>query len=94
MECGHTEQHPDKRIAWKSTDSARNAGVVTFHRLSDETSKIMLQMDYEPDGVVENIGEAMGAVSLRVEGDLTRCKEFIEARGHESGAWRGEINGK
>lgn len=89
-----TEQHPDKRIAWKSTDSARNAGVVTFHRLSDETSKIMLQMDYEPDGVVENIGEAMGAVSLRVEGDLTRFKEFIEARGHESGAWRGEINGK
>lgn len=89
-----TEQHPDKRIAWKSTDGAKNAGVVTFHRLSDETSKIMLQMDYEPEGVVENIGEAMGAVSLRVEGDLTRFKEFIEARGRESGAWRGEINGK
>lgn len=89
-----TEQHPDKRIAWKSTDGAKNAGVVTFHRLSDETSKIMLQMDYEPEGVVENIGEALGAVSLRVEGDLTRFKEFIEARGRESGAWRGEINGK
>jgi len=89
-----TEQRPDERIAWKSTDGARNAGVVTFHRLSDQKSKIMLQMDYEPEGIVENVGEAMGAVSLRVEGDLTRFKEFIEARGRESGAWRGEGKGK
>ncbi|MEP7153513.1 MAG: SRPBCC family protein [Nitrospira sp.] len=89
-----TEQHPDERIAWKSTDGAKNAGVVTFHRLSDQKSKIMLQMDYEPEGVVENIGEVIGAVSLRVEGDLTRFKEFIEERGRESGAWRGEVKGK
>ena len=89
-----TEQHPDERIAWKSTDGAKNAGVVTFHRLSDQKSKIMLQMDYEPEGVVENIGEVIGAVSLRVAGDLTRFKEFIEERGRESGAWRGEVKGK
>jgi uncharacterized membrane protein len=89
-----TEQRPDERIAWKSTEGAKNAGVVTFHRLSDQTSKIMLQMDYEPEGVVENIGDAIGAVSLRVQGDLTRFKEFIEARGRESGAWRGEVKGK
>ncbi len=89
-----TEQRPDERIAWKSTDGAKNAGVVTFHRLSDQKSKIMLQMDYEPEGVVENLGEAIGAVSLRVEGDLTRFKEFIEERGRESGAWRGEVKGK
>jgi uncharacterized membrane protein len=89
-----TEQHPDERIAWKSTDGAKNAGVVTFHRLSDQTSKIMLQMDYEPEGVVETVGDAIGAVSLRVEGDLTRFKEFIETRGRESGAWRGEVKGK
>ena len=89
-----TEQHPDERIAWKSTDGAKNAGVVTFHRLSDQTSKIMLQMDYEPEGVVETVGDAIGDVSLRVEGDLTRFKEFIETRGRESGAWRGEVKGK
>ncbi|HNC85058.1 MAG TPA: hypothetical protein PK999_18545, partial [Nitrospira sp.] len=89
-----TEQRPDARIAWKSTDGAKNAGVVTFHRLSDQKSKVMLQMDYEPEGVVENIGEVIGAVSLRVEGDLSRFKEFIERRGHESGAWRGEVKGK
>lgn len=89
-----TEQHPDERIAWKSTDGAKNAGVVTFHRLSDQKSKIMLQMDYEPEGMVENLGEVIGAVSLRVEGDLDRFKTFIEARGQESGAWRGEVNHK
>ncbi len=89
-----TEQRPDERIAWKSTDGAENAGVVTFHRLSDQKSKIMLQMDYEPEGIVENLGEAIGAVSLRVEGDLTRFKKFIEERGRESGAWRGEVKGK
>ena len=73
-----TEQRPDERIAWKSTDGAKNAGVVTFHRLSDQKSKIMLQMDYEPEGALENVGDAIGAVSLRVAGDLERFKEFIE----------------
>jgi uncharacterized membrane protein len=89
-----TEQHPDDRIAWKSTEGAKNSGVVTFHRLSDQTSTIVLQMEYEPEGVVENVGDALGAVSLRIQGDLRRFKEFIETRGRESGAWRGEVTGK
>jgi uncharacterized membrane protein len=86
-----TEQRPDERIAWKSTDGATNAGVVTFHRLSDQKSKVMLQMDYEPEGALETIGDSVGAVSLRVSGDLERFKDFIESRGRESGAWRGEV---
>ena len=86
-----TEQRPDERIAWKSMDGARNAGVVTFHRLSDQKSKVMLQMDYEPEGAVENVGDAVGAVSMRVAGDLERFKNFIESRGRETGAWRGEV---
>ncbi|HRI38204.1 MAG TPA: SRPBCC family protein [Nitrospira sp.] len=86
-----TEQVPNDRIAWKSTDGAFNAGVVTFHRLSDTTSKVMLQIEYDPDGVVENIGDAFGVVSQRVEGDLQRFKEFIETRGQETGAWRGTV---
>ena len=89
-----TEQRPDERIAWKSTQGAKNAGVVTFHRLSEQKSKIMLQMEYEPEGAVENVGDAIGAVSLRVAGDLQRFKEFIETRGRETGAWRGEVKGK
>ena len=87
-----TEQRPDDRIAWKSVDGAKNAGVVTFHRLSDNKSKVMLQMDYEPEGAVENVGDAVGAVSARVAGDLDRFKDFIESRGRETGAWRGDVN--
>jgi len=89
-----TEQIPDKRIAWTSTSGARNAGVVTFHRLSDESSRVMLQLDYEPDGVVENLGSLLGVIDARAEGDLERFKEFIEARGHETGAWRGRIRSR
>jgi uncharacterized membrane protein len=86
-----TEQHPDERIAWKNTTGASNAGVVTFHRLSDTTTRVMLQLEYDPQGVVENVGDMLGVVSRRVAGDLERFKEFIEARGKETGAWRGEV---
>jgi uncharacterized membrane protein len=86
-----TEQIPDERIAWRSRDGAMNAGVVTFHRLSDSKSKIMLQMEYDPEGVVENVGDAVGVVSQRVIGDLERFKRYIESRGQETGAWRGTV---
>jgi len=86
-----TEQHPDERIAWKNTTGAPNAGVVTFHRLSDTKTRVMLQMEYDPQEVVENLGDMLGVVSRRVANDLERFKEFIEARGQETGAWRGEV---
>lgn len=86
-----TEQIPDERIAWTNTSGARNAGVVTFHRLDPATTRIMLQLDYRPDGMAETIGSALGILERRVEGDLQRFKEFIESRGRETGAWRGEV---
>ena len=86
-----TEQIPDERIAWRTRAGARNAGVVTFHRIADGRTRIMLQLEYTPDGVVENVGDALGVVSRRVTGDLQRFKEFIESRSRETGAWRGEI---
>ena len=85
------EQVPDMRIAWHSITGAKNAGVVTFHRLSDTKTRVMLQLDYDPKGVLENVGDALGAVSMRVKGDLQRFKEFIESLGQETGAWRGSI---
>jgi uncharacterized membrane protein len=85
------EQIPDKRIAWKNTSGPTNAGVVTFHRLNDNQTRIMLQVEYDPEGIVENVGDLVGVVSARVRGDLQRFKEFIESRGRETGAWRGEI---
>jgi uncharacterized membrane protein len=86
-----TEQRPDERVAWKNVDGAENAGVVTFHRIGDEVSRVTVQMDAEPEGVVEAAGEAVGLLDRRVRGDLERFKEFIESRGRESGAWRGEV---
>ena len=86
-----TEQTPDQRIAWKSTNGAQHAGVVTFHRLDENLTRIMLQLDIEPDGVVEKVGDAVGVPKRQVVGDLKRFKELIESRGAESGAWRGEV---
>ena len=86
-----TEQTPDQRIAWTSRGGAINGGVVTFHRRSDAKSTVMLQLEYDPQGMVENVGDALGVVSLRVQGDLERFKEFIETRGRETGAWRGQV---
>lgn len=86
------EQIPDTRIAWRSLDGPDQAGVVTFHRLDDEHCRVMLQMTFEPDGVVETVGDKLGIVRSQVETDLRRFKEFIEARGSESGAWRGQVD--
>ncbi len=87
-----TEQLPDERIAWTSTSGSRQAGVVTFHRLSEDKSRVMLQLDFEPEGVVETAGDKLGFVSRRVGGDLERFKKFIESRGTEEGAWRGNVD--
>jgi uncharacterized membrane protein len=86
-----TEQIPDQRIAWKNTTGAKNAGVVTFHHISDKTTRVMLQLEYDPEGIIENVGDTIGVVSSRVKGDLERFKEYIEQRGSETGAWRGKI---
>ena len=86
-----SEQEPDQRIAWHSIEGAKNAGVVTFHRIDDNTTRVMLQMEFEPEGAVEQVGDALGIPERRVKDDLERFKEFIESRGTESGAWRGRI---
>ena len=86
-----TEQIPDQRIAWTSRTGAKNAGVVTFHYIDDATTRVMPQLEYEPETLVEQAGAALGVVGRRIKGDLERFKEFIESRGEATGAWRGEI---
>ena len=86
-----TEQLPDHRIAWTSTEGDRNAGVVTFHRLEPNKTKIMLQVDYEPEGAAEHLGDVLGVMDRRIQGDLKRFKEFVEA-GTPTGGWAGAIN--
>jgi len=86
-----TEQHPDERVAWKSEDGKTNAGVVTFHRVDDGRTRIMVQMDWEPEGIAEKVGGALGFDDRRLKGDLERFRDMIESRGEETGAWRGEV---
>jgi uncharacterized membrane protein len=87
-----TEQHPDERVAWRSTEGKGNAGVVTFHHIDDSRTRVTVQMDWTPEGLTEKLGAAVGADDRRVKGDLERFKETIESQGVETGAWRGEVD--
>ena len=88
-----TEQTPDERIAWRSVGGAANSGLVEFRPLGAQETEVRVKMGYEPEGVVEKAGDAIGAPERRVEGDLERFKKFVESRGRETGAWRGEVRG-
>jgi uncharacterized membrane protein len=85
------EQIPDQRIAWRSTGGVPNAGAVTFQRVGVNRTRVKLEMDYDPQTVTEKIGDAVGAVKLTAKGNLQRFKELVEARGAETGAWRGTV---
>ncbi len=86
-----TEQIPDQRIAWRSTAGTPNAGIVTFQSSAPNSTQVALQMDYEPQSLSEKVGDALGFMDRRVQGDLDRFKDFIESRGRETGGWRGTI---
>jgi serine/threonine protein kinase len=75
-----TEQKPDERIAWTAQGDTKHAGVVTFHRLDDSRTKVMLQMDVEPSDWIEKVGDALGVMERNVERDLENFKGFIEER--------------
>lgn len=86
-----TEQHPDERVAWKSDSGPTHAGVITFHRLNDDTTRVTAQMDLDPEGFAEEAADKLGVLNRRIKGDMERFKDFIEQRGHETGAWRGDV---
>ena len=87
-----TEQRPDERVAWKTTTGKGHSGVVTFHRLGEDETRVMVQMDWQPEGIKESAGSALGFDDRRVKSDLERFKQVVESRGTESGAWRGEVD--
>jgi len=85
------EQHPEERVAWKSTDGKTHAGVVTFHKLAPEETRVTVQLDWEPEGVAEKAGALVGVDDREVSSDLHRFKSFIEGRTQASGSTRGEV---
>ena len=88
------EQVPDRRIAWRSITGELNTGMVNFEPISPNRTRVSVKINYRPEGALEKIGSALGVVGQRVHGDLERFKEYIESRGRETGAWRGQIEGR
>jgi uncharacterized membrane protein len=88
-----TEQRSDERVAWMSVGGqTRHAGAVTFHRLDETHTRLMIQIDWEPEGLVEKAGAVVGVDDRRVKADTKRFKEFIEGRRAATGAWRGDVS--
>jgi uncharacterized membrane protein len=87
------EQQPDDLVAWRSIEGARNDGLVRFRSLGPDRTDVELQLEVEPEGLVEKAGDALGLIERRVRGDLERFREFIERRAQPTGAWRGRIEG-
>jgi uncharacterized membrane protein len=88
-----TDQVPDKQVAWRSTSGSENSGVIRFEPLGGNTTRVTAVISYDPEGIVETVGDKLGMVDRRVAGDLERFKSFIEERGSATGAWRGEVHG-
>jgi uncharacterized membrane protein len=86
-----TEQQPDERIAWTTDNGTHQAGVVTFHRLDETSTRVTLQLDHDPQGLVEKAGDALGIVQHRIKGDLRNFKQFIEQKGSAEGGWRDDV---
>jgi uncharacterized membrane protein len=85
------DQTRDDRISWRSLAGTKNDGTVSFLPDTSAGTKVTLLLDYEPEGIVEKAGDLLDIVERRVQGDLDRFKEFIESRGSETGAWRGDV---
>jgi uncharacterized membrane protein/hemerythrin-like domain-containing protein len=87
------QQVPDRRIAWTSVDGALNAGSVSFRPMTSASCRVLVELAYEPQGALEDLGAALGVVSRRLTTELERFKDFMESRARETGAWRGKIEG-
>ena len=88
-----TEQTPDERIVWTTVaGETKQHGVVTFQSLDATTTRVAAQIEWEPQGLAEKVGDALGVDDHRVKADMKKFKEFIESRGVETGSWRGDVD--
>ncbi|GAA2389056.1 SRPBCC family protein [Dactylosporangium salmoneum] len=84
----------EQRIAWRSTSGeSKHAGVVSFQPLDEQNTRVTVELDWQPEGIVEKASGAVGIDERQVKADTKRFKEFIEQRGGATGEWRGEVPG-
>ncbi|MET9370355.1 SRPBCC family protein [Streptomyces griseoflavus] len=74
-----TEVVPENRIAWRTTEGVQHAGVVTFHRLSDTSSRVTLQIEYDPKGFVEHLGALTNLDSALANYDLGEFQKLAQS---------------
>lgn len=87
-----SEQIPDDRIAWTTVDGdVAHAGVVTFHKLSETSSRAAIQIDWKPEGLLENAGAVLDIPDHAVKAALGNFKKYVEEHGVADGAWRGSV---
>jgi hypothetical protein len=86
-----TDQAPCERIAWRSKGGTQTIGVVTFHRLSDNLTRILMTVDFQPKGLFEKTASGTRISRRAIKSDLMRFKAFIELRDDATGEWRGRI---
>lgn len=87
-----TEQLPDRRISWQTVaGDVQQLGNVSFERLDEDHTRVTVQLSWQPDGLAEKVGGAVGIDTMQVKADTKRFKDFIEDRTTETGAWRGEV---
>lgn len=67
-----TEVQEGERLAWKTVRAVQHGGVVTFHHLSDDQSRVTLQIDYEPRSFVEALGALTDIEAVLSNYDLSR----------------------
>ncbi len=91
-EASILEQVPDVTVAWAATSGATNAGAVRFEPAGADSTVVYLTLEYEPEGLVEKVGDKLGIVERQVTSDLDRFKALVEDQGYASGAWRGTVN--
>src|SRR4051794_13018412 len=86
-----TDQEPNERIAWKTVGGTKNAGVVTFHELDERLTRVLITLDWPPDGIMEKMASGLRVIKRATQADLKRFRAFMEMRDEETGAWRGRI---
>ena len=79
------EQVPDEKIAWAATAGATNTGAVHVEAVGDTRTRVRLTIDFEPEGLVERVGDTLDLIERRTVADLHRFKQFIESRGPAGG---------